>query len=158
MLAKKMQLRVVLGNSTFDGYKTAPLVVQQTDVYTSNGPRQIHFDRHQRKIMGNAARWRQGGVEKLSVNTDAPVVPQEELPYQAAMACHFGWQPYEALRGITRVNAEMLMLEDRVGSIEPGMDADLGLWTGDPLDPRSACELTVINGRIVYDAAQRREF
>jgi imidazolonepropionase-like amidohydrolase len=158
MLAKKLKIRIVLGHSTFDAYKTAPLVVAQGDVYTSNGPRQIHFDRHQRKIMGNAARWWQGGVRKLGVNTDSPVVPQEELPFQAAMACYYGWRPYEALRGITRIPAETLMVEDRVGSIEPGKDADLGLWTGDPIDPRSACELTVVNGRIVYNAEVRREF
>ncbi len=158
MLAKKLGIRIVLGHSTFEAYKTAPLVIEQGDVYTSNGPRQIHFDRHQRKIMGNAARWWQGGVRKLGINTDSPVVPQEELPFQAAMACYYGWKPYQALRGITRIPAETLMLEDRLGSIERGKDADLGLWTGDPIDPRSACELTVINGRIVYDANERREF
>ena len=158
MLAKKLEIRSVLGHSTFEAYLTAPLVVEQGDVYVSNGPRQIHFDRRQRKIMGNAARWWQGGVRKLGVNTDAPVVPQEELPFQAAMACYHGWKPYEALCGITRIPAETLMLEDRVGSIEPGKDADVGLWTGDPLDPRNACEMTVINGRIVYDADVRREF
>ena len=158
MLAKKLKMRIVLGHSTFEAYKTAPLVIEQGDVYTSNGPRQIHFDRLQRKIMGNAARWWQGGVRKLGVNTDSPVVPQEELSFQAAMACHYGWRPYEALRGITRIPAETLMLENRVGSIEVGKDADLGLWTGDPIDPRCACELTVIDGRIVYDASVRREF
>ena len=158
MLANKLQMRIVLGHSTFEAYKTAPLVIEQGDIYTTNGPRQIHFDRHQRKIMGNAARWWQGGVRKLGVNTDAPVVPQEELSYQAAMACHYGWKPYEALRGITRIPAETLMLEDRVGSIAVGRDADLGLWTGDPVDPRSACELTVIDGRIVYDAEVQRDF
>ncbi|MBN1851551.1 MAG: amidohydrolase family protein [Pirellulales bacterium] len=158
MLAKKLHMRIVLGHATFEAYKTAPLVIEQQDIYTCNGPRQIHFDQHQRKIMGNAARWWQGGVRKLGINTDAPVVPQEELPFQAAMACHYGWHPYPALRGITRIAAETLMLEDRVGSIVVGRDADLGLWTGDPIDPRSACELTVINGQIVYDAAKKREF
>ncbi len=158
MLAKKLKLRVVLGHSTFDGYKTAPLVVAQGDVYTSNGPRQIHFDRQQRKIMGNAARWWQGGVRKLGVNTDAGVLPQEEVSYQAAIACYFGWEPYAALRSLTRIAAETLMIEDRVGSIEPGKDADLGLWTGDPVDPRSSCEMTVINGRVEYDAKEGRRF
>jgi len=158
MMAKKLDMRVILGHSTFEAYMAAPLVKEYDNVYTSNGPRQIHFDRRKRKIMGNAARWWQGGVRKLSVNTDAPVLPQEELPYQAAMACYFGWKPYEALRGITRISAEQLMLEDQVGSIGPGMDADLGLWTGDPIDPRSACEMTVVDGKIVYDAEVRREF
>lgn len=157
MLNDKLGLRIVLGHSTFEAYKTAPLVIA-ADIYASNGPRQIHFDRSQRKIMGNAARWSQAGLRKLAVNTDASVIPQEELPYQAAMACHYGWKPYDALRGVTCVAAEALMLEDRLGSIAPGMDADLGLWTGDPIDPRNACELTVIDGRIVYDANKKREF
>ena len=158
MISEKFNFRVVLGHSTFDAYKTAPLVVERGDIYTTNGPRQLHFDRHQRRIMGNAARWWQGGVRKLGVNTDGPVIPEEELPYQAAMACYYGWTPYEALGGITRIPAETLMIDDRVGSIELGKDADLGLWTGDPVDPRSACELTVVDGKIVYDANERREF
>lgn len=158
MLSKKLKIRVVLGHSTFDGYKTAPLVVKQADVYTSNGPRQIHFDRQQRRIMGNAARWWQGGVHKLGVNTDAGVLPEEEVSFQAAIACYFGWEPYPALCGLTRIAAETLMIDDRVGSIQPGKDADIGLWTGDPVDPRSSCEMTIINGRIEYDASKGRKF
>lgn len=158
MIAKKFKIRTVLGHSTFEAYKTVPLVVEQGDVYITNGPRQVYFDRQQRKIMGHAARWWQGGARKLGVNTDAVGDGQEELPFQAAMACYHGWKPYESLRGITCIAAETLMLEDRLGSIEPGKDADLGLWTGDPIDPRNACELTVVNGRIVYDAQVRREY
>ena len=157
MLANKFQVRTVLDHSTFDGYKTAPLAVE-ADVYTINGPRQYHFDRSTRTMNGNAARWWQGGVRKLGINTDAPVVPQEELPYQAAMACWYGWKPYPALKGLTRIPAEALMVDDRVGSIEAGKDADFGIWTGDPLDPRSSCEMTVINGTIVYNAENGRLF
>ena len=157
MLARKFRLRTVLDHSTFDGFKVAPLVLE-ADIYTINGPRQYWFDRSQRKMHGNAARWWQGGVHKLGINTDAPVVPQEELPFQAAMACWYGWKPYPALRGLTRIPAEALMIEDGVGSIEVGKDADFGIWTGDPIDPRSSCELTVINGRVVYDAAVKRRF
>ncbi|MCH7705099.1 MAG: amidohydrolase family protein, partial [Planctomycetes bacterium] len=157
MLARKFRLRTVLDHCTFDGFKVAPLVLE-ADIYTINGPRQYWFDRSQRKMHGNAARWWQGGVHKLGINTDAPVVPQEELPFQAAMACWYGWKPYPALRGLTRIPAEALMIEDGVGSIEVGKDADFGIWTGDPIDPRSSCELTVINGRVVYDAAVKRRF
>ncbi|MBM4091921.1 MAG: amidohydrolase family protein [Planctomycetes bacterium] len=158
MLAKKLKIRVLLGHSTFDAYKTVPMVVEQGDIHATTGPRQLYFDRQQGRIMGIASRWWHGGLRTLGINTDSPVIPQEELTYQAAMACYYGWKPYEALRGITRISAESLMIEHRVGSIENGKDADLGLWTGDPIDPRSACELTVINGRIVYDAQEKREF
>lgn len=157
MLAKKLDLWTVLDHCTFDAYKVAPLV-NETDAFTINGPRQYHFDRAERRMNGNAARWWQGGVRKLGINTDAPVVPQEELSYQAAMACWYGWLPYPALRGVTRVPADALGLSDRTGSIEVGKDADFGLWTGDPLDPRSSCEITFVNGKICYDASIRRRF
>ena len=97
-------------------------------------------------------------IERLGINTDAPVVQEKELSFQAAMACWYGWKPYLALRGVTRIPAEGLMIDDRVGSIEVGKDADFGLWTGDPIDPRSSCELTVVDGKIVYDAAVKRRF
>jgi len=105
-----------------------------------------------------SARWWQGGVKKLGINTDAPVVPERELSYQAAMACWYGWLPYPALRGVTRIPAEALMIDDHVGSIQVGKDADFGLWTGDPIDPRSSCEMTFVNGAIVYDAKVKRRF
>ena len=157
MLDKKFKIRTVIDHGTFDGFKTAPLL-EGTDVYTINGPRQYWFDRSQRKMHGNAARWWQGGQHRLGVNTDAPVVPQRELSFQAAMACWYGWKPYEALRGVTRIPAEALLIDDRVGSIQPGKEADFGLWTGDPLDPRSSCEMTIIGGKVVYDAKIKRRF
>ena len=158
MVAGEFGIRTVLDHSTFDAWKVAPLVLEDETIYTINGPRQIHYDRTQRRIMGNAARWWQGGVRKLGINTDAPVVPQEELFYQATMACYYGWTPYEALKGVTRIPAEALMMDHRLGSIRVGLDADFCLWTGDPIDPRSSCELVVIDGKITYDASKKRVF
>ncbi len=151
MVHNQFGIRTVLDHSTFDGYKTAPLVIEGQDVITINGPRQLYFDGTQRKIFGNAARWWQAGIPKLGINTDSPVIPQEELSYQAAMACYYGWGTYEAIRGLTRIGAEALALEDRVGSLKPGMDADFAIWSGDPIDPRSVCWMTVIDGKIVRD-------
>ncbi len=157
MLARKFGIRTVLDHCTFDGYKIAPLVLQDESLRVINGPRQLQFDRTQRKIFGNAARWWEGGVRHLGINTDAPVVPQEELAFQAAIACYFGWTPYEALKGITQVPAESLMLTEQ-GSIEVGKEASFGLWSGDPLDPRNRCDLTVVDGKLVYDAEVERVF
>ncbi|MCH8242348.1 MAG: amidohydrolase family protein [Planctomycetes bacterium] len=157
MLATKMKIKTVLDHCTFDAFKVAPLVLK-TDAFTINGPRQYWFDRSQRKMHGNAARWWQGGVRKLGINTDAPVVPQRELSYQAAMACWYGWLPYPALAGVTRVPAASLMIDDRVGSLEVGKVADFGIWTGDPLDPRSSCVMTFVRGELVYDASVKRRF
>jgi imidazolonepropionase-like amidohydrolase len=153
MLAKKLKLRTVLDHSEFDAWKLAPIVkeVGEDNIWTICGPRTLHLDNTSRSIRGLAISWYGLGLRKVGINTDAPVIPEEQLPFQAAMNCYFGFPRYAAIAGVTRVPAEALMIDDRVGSIEPGKDADFGVWTGDPIDPRSACRITVINGNIVHD-------
>jgi len=150
MFVDEFALWTVLDHCTFDAWKLGP-VVRESDAYAVNGPRQYHFDRTARRMIGNADGWWKNGVRRLGINTDAPVTPQKELTYQAAMACWYGWVPHEALRGITNINAKSIGVYDDVGSVEVGKQADVSIWTGDPLDPRSACVLTVVKGRIIYD-------
>lgn len=156
MVANKLGIWTVLDHCTFDAWKVAPIVLE-SKCWTINGPRQYQFDRTAARMIGNASGWWKNGVRKLGINTDAPVVPQAELSYQAAMACWYGWLPYPALSGVTRVPAQALGLYDRIGSIEAKKDADFGIWTGDPLDPRSACLLTVVNGKVAYDASKTHQ-
>ena len=59
--------------------------------------------------------------------------------------------PEEALEALTIEPAEAIGIGDRVGSLEAGKDADLVLWTGDPLDPRSHVLVTICNGRVALD-------
>lgn len=150
-------LRVVLDHSTFDGYRTSALVVER-DIYTIVGPRQFYFDRTQRRIFSCAQRYFENGVRRLGFNTDAPVLPQEELSLQATIGCRLGFDPYLALKGLTIYPARALLIDDLVGSIEVGKAADFGLWTGDPLDPRHACLMTIVQGKVVYDARKDRRF
>ncbi|MDX2199660.1 MAG: amidohydrolase family protein [Phycisphaerae bacterium] len=152
MLAADLKLWVVTDHSEFDGWKVAPIVLQN-DIWVMQGPRGFHFDRAVRKICGNANGWWKNGVRRLGLNTDAPVIPQEELFFQGTMGCWLGWQPYNALAGVTKMPAKALGLYPKTGSIEVGKDADFGIWTGNPIDPRSACLLTMINGKVEYDAA-----
>lgn len=153
MLAVKFKLHTVLDHSEFDAWKLAPLILEvgEENIQTICGPRVLHFDQTQRRIQGLTSRWYQGGLRQIGINTDAPVIPQEQLPFQAAMGCYFGYKPYLAIKGITHIPAKALQIDDRVGSIEVGKDADFGLWTGDPLDPRSQCKVTIINGKVVSD-------
>jgi imidazolonepropionase-like amidohydrolase len=154
MLVQGFRLWTILDHCTFDAWKLGP-IVRETNAWVINGPREYHFDRTARRMIGNCHGWAKNGVERLAVNTDAPVVPERELSYQAAMACWYGWTPQAALKGVTRVPARALGLDDRLGSIEPGKDADLAIWTGNPIDPRSACVLTIVDGKVAYDAAGR---
>ncbi len=86
--------------------------------------------------------------------TDHPVIPIEHLSLCASLAFRAGLSREDALKCITLYAAEHLGIEDRVGSIEKGKDADLVIWDGDPLDSRSSAILTMINGEVVYRKEQ----
>lgn len=156
MLRDHFGLDVMTDHSTFDSYKLASLI-KERDMYAIVGPREFHFDGRDRTINGCAARFAEQGIKRLGINTDAPVIPQEDLPYQATMACWYGWNDhYAAIKGVTRVPAEALGIFDRVGSLETGKDADISLWTGSPIDPRSTCEMTIVDGTVAYDVEVKR--
>jgi imidazolonepropionase-like amidohydrolase len=86
----------------------------------------------------------------VALTTDHPEVPLHLLVQQAAFAHREGMPRDAALRAISSVPAAIYGLEGRVGSIAPGRDADLALWTGDPLDAQSRVELVLIEGQVVY--------
>ncbi len=82
--------------------------------------------------------------------TDHPVVPIEHLSVCASLASRAGLPPEEALKAVTIYAAEHIGLEKRIGSLEPGKDADIALWDGDPLDSRSSVVHTFVNGECVF--------
>ncbi len=87
---------------------------------------------------------------KIAITTDSPVVPLQYLTICAALAVKKGMDRTEALRAITINAAEILEIDDRVGSLEVGKDADIVIWDGDPLNIFSSVLYTIINGEIVY--------
>jgi len=76
----------------------------------------------------------------------------------AALAVESGMDPDAALRAITIEPARMIGLDDRVGSIEPGKDADLLILNGHPLSVRSLPEAVFIDGRLVYKKTEGEHF
>jgi hypothetical protein len=78
------------------------------------------------------------------------------LPLEAAFAIRGGASERAAMAALTIVPARQMGLENRIGSIEVGKDADLLLFGGDPLDYRSYVETAMVNGRIVYTRTQDR--
>ena len=91
------------------------------------------------------------GVE-VNIMTDADVVQEQFLRFQAAVAVKHGMDPDEALKAITINPAKLTGLEKRIGSIEPGKDADLVVFSGDPFDIQSRTLQVMIDGRVVYEA------
>ena len=88
---------------------------------------------------------------KVSVITDAPVIPLQYLPMCAALAANSGLDKEEAWKAITINPAESIGIADRVGSLEPGKDGDVVIWTADPMNTVGAeSRVTIIEGKIVY--------
>ena len=89
----------------------------------------------------------------VSIITDAPVIPLENLPMAAGLAAVNGLPMEEAWHAITINPARSLGVDDRVGSLEPGKDADVVLWNADPLTTIGGeAYMTIVNGEIVYQA------
>jgi imidazolonepropionase-like amidohydrolase len=149
----ELGINVVVDHGTFDGYLNGPEIVKR-QIPVANGPRQFWYDRTQGRFIGLAAAWYWLGLrdDMVSVNTDAPVVPQEELIFQLSMSVRMGLPEANALSSLTIGTARMLKIDDRVGSLEVGKDADVAMWTGDPLDPRHRTQLVFVNGKVAYDA------
>lgn len=87
----------------------------------------------------------------VAIMTDHPVIPIEHLNMTAAYCVKEGMDHYEALKALTINPARILEVDDRIGSIKAGKDADLVLWNGDPLDISSSVQLAMVNGKVVYE-------
>ena len=84
----------------------------------------------------------------VSIITDAPVIPQQYLPLCAGLAVKAGMDPFQALQAITINPARHIGVEDRVGSLEAGKDADLVLTDGDPLVSDTTVRMVLTDGII----------
>jgi imidazolonepropionase-like amidohydrolase len=90
---------------------------------------------------------------KVSIITDAPVIPLQYLPMCAALAVNAGLDSEYAWRAITINPAVSTGIGDRVGSLEPGKDGDIVIWTADPMTTVGAeSYTTIIDGKVVYQA------
>lgn len=90
---------------------------------------------------------------KVSIITDAPVIPLQYLPMCAALAANSGLDKEDAWKAITINPAESIGIADRVGSLEVGKDADIVIWTANPMTTVGAesC-VTIVDGKVVYQA------
>ena len=90
---------------------------------------------------------------KVSIVTDAPVVPIENITMLAGLAWKAGLPYEEAWKAITINPAVCTGIGDRVGSLEIGKDGDLVIWQEDPLKiVGTSAYLTLVDGKIVYRA------
>lgn len=86
----------------------------------------------------------------VALTTDHPVSRIHQLPLCAALAAKKGMSEQAALRAITINAARICRVDDRLGSLKEGKDADFAVFTGSPLQLESRVLITVMNGHIVY--------
>ncbi|MBQ9482655.1 MAG: amidohydrolase [Ruminiclostridium sp.] len=98
--------------------------------------------------IGNAAKLHKKGV-MFAICTDHPETPIQYLPVTAGIAVRGGLSRDEAIRAITINPARICGIDDRVGSIEPGKDADFTAFRGEVFDITEKPEFVIINGKFV---------
>jgi imidazolonepropionase-like amidohydrolase len=101
------------------------------------------------RSLANPGRLAAAGVT-IAITTDHPVVPIHFLIHQATLAVKEGLDPVTALRAVTINPARIIGVDSRIGSLSVGKDADLVIWSGDPLDVMSRAERAFLDGREIY--------
>jgi imidazolonepropionase-like amidohydrolase len=93
----------------------------------------------------------------IAITTDHPFARIGHLMLQVILAVKEGLDQVEGLRSVTINPARIMGVDDRLGSLTPGKDADLCIWSGDPLDAMSRVERAYLDGREIYryDADRR---
>lgn len=89
-----------------------------------------------------------------AITTDHPVSLIQSLPLCAGLAVKSGLSMEEGYRAITIYPAVICGVADRVGSLEPGKDADIAIFNGNPMEVFTKTLYTIIDGQVVYEAGQ----
>jgi len=86
----------------------------------------------------------------IAIMTDHPVIPIQYLPVCAALAVREGMDEYKALEAITINAARIAGIDDRVGSIKPGKDADIAIFDGHPFNYTARTAYVIIDGKVAF--------
>ena len=86
----------------------------------------------------------------FAITTDHPVTMLQYLPICAGIAVKHGLSVEDGLKAITINAARICRVDDRVGSLKKGKDADIAIFTGNPMEVFTKTLYTIINGQVVY--------
>jgi len=154
----EFNLHLIVTHTAFGGFQVGEYAARRsTRVFVNIGPRLVEYNRPpDGRLHGMGAEYYKRGVRNLSINTDSVgyafmrISPQEHLFFQASMAARYGLKEEAALRAITIEPARALMIEDRVGSLKVGKDADMVIKYGSLLEVTTPVDMVIVNGRIAY--------
>jgi len=149
-IAKEFDLRITLEHCT-EGHLIAD-ILKEENALAIVGP---SFGDRSKFELKNLTFETPGVLEKAGLDvalmTDHPVIPLQHLSMCAGLAVKSGMTYESALKSITITPAKILGLDDQVGSLAVGKDADVVVWSGDPLTLESEALVTIVNGKVVYE-------
>lgn len=153
-IAKEFNLKIVL-----DGASEAHMLIN--DIKASGFPVIIHPTMYraggetESLSMETAAKLKAAGIPVALQSGYEGYVPKTRVVlFEAALAAAYGMSRRDALATITIDAARILGLENRIGSIAPGKDADLAMYDGDPFEYVTHCTGTIINGQVVSEVVR----
>lgn len=145
-IAKEFNVRITLEHVT-EGHLIAEELAKE-NVPLAVGPIMCNASKVELRNMDNCTPGVLAAAGcQVSIITDSQVVRQEYLPLCAGIAVKAGMDPFKALQAITINPAKHIGIEDRVGSIEVGKDADIVITDGDPLESMTTVEMVLIDGK-----------
>ncbi|NMA33626.1 MAG: amidohydrolase [Clostridiaceae bacterium] len=147
-IAREFGLRITIEHCT-EGHLITD-ILREENVSVITGP--FMTDRSKIELRNQSAKapgiLSKAGI-KTAIMTDHPCTPVQYLSLCAAVAVKEGMDETEALRAITINAAEIAGIDDRVGSLAVGKDADIIIMDGHPLEFRSRVLYAIINGQVV---------
>ena len=149
-LADEFGYRLIVNHAT-EGFLLADLLAERA-IPCIVGPMLTTRSKVElrQRTLANPGRLASAGVQ-VALTTDHPVVAINFLVHQATFAVKEGMDRVDALRSITVNPAQMMGLGDRVGALRPGLDGDVVIWDGDPLDVMSRAVRVFVGGVDVYE-------
>lgn len=133
----------------FDGWKMVE-DIKASGVSITFGPMIYAFANEALRTPGILAR---EGVD-VALTMDSASDFEKHHLHHAQIAVRFGMDPMDALRSVTIVPAEMLGVDDRVGSLEVGKDGDVVILDGDPMSTFTHVLYTIVEGEVVYEGPE----
>ena len=131
------------GKGQLEGVITGPLLSDRSK------PELVHAEIRNPAILASA------GIP-VAIMTDHPVIPVQYLSVSAAVACREGMSEEMALAAVTRTAASLIGADSLIGSLQPGMLADLVLFSGHPFDFRSHVQLVFQEGRQTWPVVDEK--
>ncbi len=155
-VAEQFGFKVNTFTHILEGYKVAPQMQKHGAAASTFSDWWAYKLEVQDAIPYNAAIMQQAGLN-VAINSDDAEMARRLNQEAAKSIKNGGMSEADALRMVTINPAKMLHIQNQTGSIKPGKDADLVLWSANPLSIYAKAEKTMVDGIIYFDRQRDQE-